>query len=152
MSTQSYGENLNLIQKRIEKTMDTTLKVVPDLPRLKVHDIMSTEEIKVYEDDQINNILRVMKWEGLNHVCVFNEENQLVGTLHFDEVRRVQNQAKKASELMHKNFHKIYGEVDAEIGKKAILKEKDHCLPVFEDKKIIGILNIENIYQFNEFN
>ena len=113
---------------------------------------MSVEKIKVYADDLIQNAMRIMKWEGLKHVCVFNQQNELVGTLHFDDVRLKENQDKSVEEVMHCNFHKIYGELDAEIGINAVVHEKDHCLPVYENKKIVGILNIENLFPYSEFN
>lgn len=117
-----------------------------ELP-LKVHDIMSIEEISVYQDDPVKSALRIMQWEGLKHACVFDEQNEIVGTLHLDEVLKKENQNKIVKEIMHKDFHMIYGALDSEAGKKAVLREKDHCLPVFENKKIIGILNAEDLFE-----
>jgi predicted transcriptional regulator len=120
--------------------------------KLKVHDIMSVEEIKVYENDDLQNAKSIMEWEGLKHVCVFNEENKLAGTLHYEDIKHINDKNKTVHELMHTSYHKIYGSLDAEVGKKSVIKEKDHCLPVFENQKIIGILNIEDIFDAKEFN
>ncbi|MBN20211.1 MAG: hypothetical protein CL678_02900 [Bdellovibrionaceae bacterium] len=120
-------------------------KVSMDFFPLKVHDIMSTEEIKIYENDLVKNAKKIMNWEGLKHVCVFSEDNELVGTLHYDDIHFQRNKDKKVMDIMHRDYHKIYGELDAEIGKRAVLLEKDHCLPVFENKEIVGILNLEDI-------
>lgn len=123
-----------------------------DQMKLKVHDVMSTEEIKIYHDDQIEMALRIMEWEGLKHVCVFDDSDKLVGILNFQDAVKEKSKKKLVASLMHNDFHKIYGFLDADVGKKFVLKERDHCMPVFENQKIVGILSIEDYYSPNCFN
>jgi len=118
---------------------------------LKVHDIMSVEKVRVFENDNIRNALDIMFWEDLFHVCVFNENHDLVGILHFSDAKSAEDKTIAVKEVMNTKFEKIYGGVSAELGKKAVVQNKDHSMPVFEKKKIIGILNIENIHEYSQY-
>jgi len=131
----------------------TNMQALPSYQQepLKVHDIMSVEKVRVYENDDIESVLNVMFWEDLLHTCVFDERNNLVGILHFNDALSIQNKNTPIKQVMKKNFEIIYGGLSAEVGKKALIENDDHCLPVFENQKIIGILNIENVIEYSQY-
>ena len=63
--------------------------------------------------------------------------------MSYEKIKSIQNGEKKIGCFMKKNFQKIYGMIDAEVGKKRVRREKDHCMPVFENRKVVGILSAE---------
>ncbi len=119
---------------------------------LKVHDIMNIEEIQIYRDDTIETAIRIMEWEGLAHACVFDHQEKLVGVVNFEELLKVKKKSDAVNAYMHQDFHKIYGLLDADTGIKAVMKERYHCMPVFENQRIIGILNYESLFDVRYYN
>lgn len=144
--------NNNQNSRKFQKSQSKKFTPKTEPLRLKVHDIMAKEEIKIFFDDNISNALRIMDWEGLKHVCVFNCSNKLIGILNYEDAKKVKNRKTLVKEVMHRNFHTIYGMLDADVGIQSVIDEPEHCLPVYENKKVVGILNIENIFTPNEFN
>ncbi|MFT6632701.1 MAG: putative transcriptional regulator [Bacteriovoracaceae bacterium] len=145
---ESRIRNLNHTKKLIT---EGKLKESLFMP-LKVHDVMSQEEIKIYQDDELETAERIMDWEGLKHVCVFDHNDELVGVLNYENVKKEKKLHLRVRYLMHTDFHRIYGQLDAQEGLKAVINEPDHCMPVIENQKIIGILSVEDFYFASDFN
>jgi len=136
---------LSLIFEKLNQNLMEIIQPSTKGQELQVYDIMSVEEVRVYENDQVGVVLNNMLWGDLLHVCVFNKHDELVGILHYNDARDIKHHSKKVEEIMTTEFEEIKGDVSAQDGKLAVLKNRFNCLPVIENEQVIGILNIENI-------
>lgn len=134
----------------LKNLFDRNHLLVKNPPLLKVRDIMDEEKVKIFENDPVIEVIRLMTWESILHACIFNENEELVGVINLNDLKKTRNKNTLVKDVMHRNFHKILGCIDAEIGIEIVNHEPDHCLPVIEDGVVTGILCVDNIESFLE--
>ena len=121
---------------------------------LCVEDIMHTgDEIpKVYETDKLASGLIEMSEKALGMTVIINEKDDLVGIFTDGDLRRtleskVDIQNTNMKEVMKKNPYTIKKETLAYNAVAKIQEKKITSLVVVEGKKVIGALNIHDLFR-----
>ena len=121
---------------------------------LSVEDIMHTgDEIpKVYETDKLASGLIEMSEKALGMTVIINEKDDLVGIFTDGDLRRtleskVDIQNTNMNEVMKKNPYVIKKETLAYNAVAKIQEKKITSLVVVDGKKVIGALNIHDLFR-----
>lgn len=68
-------------------------KDLKEIAAYKVEDLMSTNIVKVHEDDTFDNIANIMIKKSVNRVPVVDKENRLKGIIcRYDIIRAMYNE------------------------------------------------------------
>ncbi|WP_420580363.1 HPP family protein [Reichenbachiella sp.] len=132
--------------------------IKPDVNKLStahlVRHIMSTRLYIVNENDLAQLATHVMEWKGIHHVPVENSGGDLCGLLtwthmeHYKEMQAVDDELLVA-DIMTKDVITVHPET--EISKAIVLMKKLEygCLPVVENKHLVGIITIKDVIPFD---
>lgn len=130
-------------------------KAVHEFEKLKVRDIMVKEEMRIYELDSLEQVKQIMEWEGIFHCCVIDENEKLVGMIDLESIKKLERhkglEGLMAADICHRPTHVLLGSMDAQRGVLTVVGDRYHSCPVFENGKVIGILNIEEVYPAQMF-
>ena len=115
--------------------------------------IMSTQLFTVNEHDLAELATQIMKWKGVHHVPVENNAGEFCGLLTWTHMKKYlddenHNPKSLVNEIMVSSVSTV--EPDTEINDAiSIMKENGFgCLPVIQDKHLIGIVTIPDIIPF----
>ena len=119
-----------------------------------VRHIMSTRLYIVKENDLAQLATQVMEWKSIHHVPVENNSGDLVGLLTWTHMERYKKMELMDDELpvvkiMSKDVITVHP--DTEISKAIQLMKKLEygCLPVVENRHLVGIITIKDVIPFD---
>ena len=103
---------------------------------------MSSDLFVVNENDLVDFVIKVMKWNHIHHIPVVNSKNKIVGIISSRIIDNLKNDKLiklTAKNIMNKNFEIASPETSV-IKAKDIMEAKGvTCLPIIEDDELIGI-------------
>ncbi len=112
--------------------------------------IMSSQLFTVDENDLADLATSIMEWKGIHHVPVENSSGELCGLLtrtHMEKYQKnkTENNNNIVADIMTKNL--IIVKPETKILKAIHLMKKNEigCLPVVQDKSLVGIITIKDI-------
>lgn len=122
---------------------------------LLVRDLMTTEVLTLFEDDNLELTEDLMKWKGIRHIPVLNQEQHLVGLISKTdfltvaiskladvspkEERSLYRQL-KVSEIMGRKITTTTPDTSAEEAARILNDNKFGCLPVVKEDRLVGII------------
>ena len=113
---------------------------------MKVSQIMSKDLITVHEEDTVTLAEAMMRWEGIRHIPVENDDGELVGMFTLADVvqaLRVRGHADgglRIGEIMHTNPRTVTADTATLEAIRIMRTENLSALPVVDGKKLEGIL------------
>lgn len=131
--------------------------------KLLVKDLMSNDVFSLYIEDNVSIAKEMMNWRAVRHIPVVDQKNMLVGLLtHRDLLRISVSSYSKTDEALQDQIHKKIpiGDVmqtniktvtpDTKISEAAdlLVFHKFGCLPVVENRKLVGIITEADFVQF----
>jgi len=118
----------------------------------KVGHIMSTKVLTVKEKELADMAISIMQWKNIHHVPVENSSGKLCGLLTWTHAQKFRNGNNDTSYTVEKIMAKDIITVSASTTiKKAISimkKNEIGCLPVTQDKELVGIITIQDVIPF----
>lgn len=129
-------------------------KVKTDRTAHLVRHIMSTRLYIVNENDLAQLATHVMDWKGIHHVPVENNSSDLCGLLTWTHIERYKemeavNEQLLVGDIMTRDVITVHP--DTEIIKAIELMKKLEygCMPVVENKDLVGIITIKDVMPFD---
>jgi CBS domain-containing protein len=123
----------------------------------KVEQIMSTDLFTVHEDDLIYFVANVMNWNHLHYLPVEDNRGELVGLItsralldHYSTNMKTDDQFATAKEIMIRNPVTVSPETLSLDALNLMRKSKIGCLPVLDDKILVGLVTEMNFMNFSE--
>jgi CBS domain-containing membrane protein len=122
---------------------------------MRVRDIMSAPVFAVSHTDTLKDAEKLMEWRHVRHVPVVDENDELVGLMtHRDLLQACVSSIAEISqreqdailraipviEIMKGEVRTVSPETNARDAAALMLDRKIGCLPVVDDKKLVGIL------------
>lgn len=120
-----------------------------------IGDLLTTEILTVYPNNTVREVIDKIKKQTadfyyLNNIYVINQEKQLLGVFNLHELI-LQNLDTPVYKFMITNPVALHLTTPKKIALKKIIKYKISCLPVIDhEKKIVGIVNIDDLIEENE--
>ena len=132
------------------------IKVEPSTHKTarKIGHIMSTQLFTVNEHDLSALATHIMKWKGVHHVPVENNAGEFCGLLTWTHMKKYlddenHNPKSLVNEIMVSSVSTVEPNTDIDEAI-SIMKENGYgCLPVIQDKQLIGIVTIPDIIPFD---
>ena len=117
----------------------------------RVELIMSTDLYTVYEEDLVDLVPNIMKWNQVRHMLVENRQGDLVGLVTLGRLGKYYSEHNDpvpvmVKEVMVKNV--ITGTPDTPTLEAIKLMQENHigCLPVLnQDKKLVGVVTEQDL-------
>ena len=112
----------------------------------KVGQIMSRDLITVQAEDTVTLAEAMMRWEGIRHIPVENEEGELVGMFSLNDVvqalrtSKSQEEGMRIGEIMHDSPRTVSADMPTVDAIRIMRDENISALPVVRDGKLEGIL------------
>ncbi|WP_425392050.1 CBS domain-containing protein [Ekhidna sp.] len=132
---------------------------IPDHPPTHEHatqvgHIMSTRVFTVQEDDLAELATQLMLWKNIHHVPVENEKGEICGLLTWTHMQRFFERESKDSietvgDIMATDVFTAYPELSISEAIPVMKKHEIGCLPVLQDKHLVGIVTIKDIQQYD---
>ncbi|WP_411029360.1 CBS domain-containing protein [Spongiimicrobium sp. 3-5] len=114
----------------------------------KVGHIMQTKTITAQENDSLALVLRMMQWKEIHHVPVLNNDLNLTGLLTWTDLENhLQDPADlntKVSDTMRKKLIVTGPDTSLAEAKGVMSTNKINCLPVVKEKKLLGIITMND--------
>ena len=109
--------------------------------------VMSTQLFTVYENDLADLAISIMEWKKIHYVPVENTKGELTGLLTWTHLEKYKNNDIDSivADIMMKNVY--IANPDTKILEAIhLMKINDiGCLPVVQDKSLVGIITIKDI-------
>ena len=113
-----------------------------------VKHIMSSDILSVDKKESVELVLNIMKWKNIHHMPVITTDRKLVGLLTWTDVKRFfdnpQLQNESVSKIMKTDIITIDQYTPIEEAKNRMMKNAIGCLPVVKDKKLIGLITLND--------
>ena len=112
----------------------------------KVGQIMSRDLITVQAEDTVTLAEAMMRWEGIRHIPVENEEGELVGMFSLNDVvqalrkSKSQEEGMRIGEIMHDSPRTVSADMPTVDAIRIMREENISALPVVREGKLEGIL------------
>lgn len=153
-----YGDSLAVIASKIYNFKDENFAIFHPAGSLgkkliiKIEDLMSSGEknARVHLNSTLKDAIIELSKKGLGAVAIVNDENDVVGIITDGDLRRqlekgVDVYSLRVEDIMYKNPITISKDKLA-IEALKIMKQKNiSCLLVTENKKILGIIRLQDI-------
>jgi len=112
--------------------------------------IMSTQLFTVNKDDLADLATSIMEWKGIHHVPVENNKGKLCGLLTKTHMSRFKDKDEKnknivVKEIMTKDVIVVKPGTKILEAMHIMKKNNIGCLPVVQDKSLVGIVTIKDI-------
>jgi CBS domain-containing protein len=93
-----------------------------------------------------------MRWKGINHMPVENDSGRLCGLLtktHMEKFRYLEegNENIVVEEIMTKDVVVVSPDTKISEAKEIMIKHNIGCLPVIQDKSLVGIITIKDLIE-----
>lgn len=155
--TLKQDDALGALTKQMHKNQETQLPVhlwpmFENTPNIYqdahlVGHVMSTQLFTVHENDLADLAIRIMEWKKIHHVPVENTKGELVGLLTWAHLENYKNNDidSVVADIMMKNVYIAHPETKI-LEAIHLMKINDiGCLPVVQDKSLVGIITIKDI-------
>lgn len=115
----------------------------------KVRDIMTTEVIKVYADENLEDVLNKMIVSYRDEVLIMDESDKLKGIFTMNDMAKVKKEGISLQspiiKFAHKNIITIRSDLSVRDARDIMINKNIGRLPVVEKNKVIGIVTSNNI-------
>lgn len=115
----------------------------------KVRDIMTTEVIKVYADENLEDVLNKMIVSYRDEVLIMDESDKLKGIFTMNDMAKVKKEGISLQspiiKFAHKNIITIPSDLSVRDARDIMINKNIGRLPVVEKNKVIGIVTSNNI-------
>lgn len=115
----------------------------------KVRDIMTTEVIKVYADENLEDVLNKMIVSYRDEVLIMDESDKLKGIFTMNDMAKVKKEGISLQspiiKFAHKNIITIPSDLSVRDARDIMINKNIGRLPVVEENKVIGIVTSNNI-------
>ena len=107
---------------------------------------MTTSLYKVKEDDIVDLAVHMMNWKKIGHIPVENEKGEFVGLITRNSIidymihNRDKLESARVSEIMVEDLITVTPDTHLDAAIDLIVKNKVSCLPVVEEKRIVGLV------------
>ncbi len=122
--------------------------VSEDYENLRIGQIMNTYIFTVYENSSVELARKIMEWNGFNHLPVENFEGEVVGMLSSSLLKRYEQEhsnVKTVNLLMDTHVHTLHPDDSVGFAKQLMKEKKVSSLPVCFDKRLVGIVTVNDI-------
>ncbi len=111
-----------------------------------VKHIMNTKIFLVDEQDSLELAINIMRWKKIHHLPIINKKKELVGLLSWTDIIKLSHQdlVQPVKSVMTKALVTISQESDLELAKTMMKQSNINCLPVVRDKKLLGIITMND--------
>lgn len=113
-----------------------------------VKHVMSSDIFSVDKKDSIELVLNIMKWKNIHHMPVIGGDRELVGLISWTDVKTYLDHPKQqndsVSKLMKTDITTIDEYTLIEDAKKLMEENKIGSLPVVKNKKLIGLVTLND--------
>ena len=110
----------------------------------KVGERMNIRTITAQENDSLELVLRMMQWKNIHHVPILDNHMDLIGLLTWTDVGKYLDKTHEHEEnitnIMQRELVTVTPNTPLEEAQTLLQKNKINCLPVVEDKKLVGII------------
>ncbi|MCB0465393.1 MAG: CBS domain-containing protein [Aequorivita sp.] len=119
-----------------------------------VSHIMTTELYTVQEHDLANLATQLMLWKKIHHMPVENGSGKLTGLLTWTHIQKFKNHKNdnsklKVTDIMQKNVIVTTPRTEITDAIKTMKKNEIGCLPVVDNKDLVGIITIKDVISFD---
>ncbi|MBQ0787929.1 MAG: CBS domain-containing protein [Oceanihabitans sp.] len=125
------------------KGLETTFSI-----ERKVYHIMNTDIFSVDKKDSLELVLHMMQWKNIHHMPVINNQKDLIGLLSWSDVKthlnEIEESTKCVSNFMKEAVITTTQYTTVKEAKMCMQKHQISCLPVVENKKLIGIITTKD--------
>lgn len=123
---------------------DENLKI--DVSRIVKHN-MNTKILLVEQNDSLELVSNIMKWNKIRHLPVVNKKKELTGVLSWTDIVKLGNLELKmrVKDLMTKDLITISQEAPIEVAKELMKTHNINCLPVVRNNELLGILTTSDV-------
>ena len=112
-----------------------------------VEQFMTTEIFTVHEEDSIDLVANLMRWEGIRHVMVENDEHRLVGLVSYRALLRLLAEKRSRGEdllpvstIMKQDPISIAPETPTLEAIELMRTNGVACLPVVKKQRLVGVV------------
>ena len=115
-----------------------------------VKHVMSSDIFSVDKKDSIELVINIMKWKNIHHMPVIKGDRELIGLLTWTDVKEFldnpnKQQLQSVSEIMKTNIVAVGEYTALNIAKKLIKNQGINCLPVVNEKKLVGMITSNDL-------
>jgi CBS domain-containing protein len=112
--------------------------------------IMTTQLFTVNKNDLADLATSIMEWKGIHHVPVENNKGRLCGLLTKTHMERFKDKDEKnknivVEEIMTKDVIVVKPNTKILEAMHIMKKNNIGCLPVVQDKSLVGIITVKDI-------
>lgn len=105
---------------------------------------MNTKTITAQDIDSAALVLRMMQWKQIHHTPILDDDLNLAGLLSWVDVEHYLNnpdlEIQSIKDIMKTSLITAEADMLLEEAKKLMKENNIHCLPVVNDKKLVGII------------
>ncbi len=120
---------------------------------MKINEIMNSSVISVEADENIGNVLEIMKKENINGIPIVDKDKELLGMLVKADIYRFlidpgHYKTCPVEWVMTKEVVKADVDDDIIIVAKRLRENDIIALPIVEENKVVGIVSIEDFMDY----
>ncbi len=120
---------------------------------MKINEIMNSSVISVEADENIGNVLEIMKKENINGIPIVDKDKELLGMLVKADIYRFlidpgHYKTCPVEWVMTKEVVKADVDEDIIIVAKRLRENDIIALPIVEENKVVGIVSIEDFMDY----
>ncbi len=121
----------------------------------KVHQVMSTDPMTTHEHDLIDLVINLMKWRGVHHIPVENEQGECVGIITQRDLKKAKKKHGAIGDMMTKDLmQKQVITVDPNerilTARNLMLDKGIGSLPVVFNGKLVGVITKFDLRQLKD--
>ncbi len=121
----------------------------------KVHQVMSTDPMTTHEHDLIDLVINLMKWRGVHHIPVENEQGECVGIITQRDLKKAKEKHGAIGDMMTKDLmQKQVITVDPNerilTARNLMLDKGIGSLPVVFNGKLVGVITKSDLRQLKD--
>ncbi|MEX0722017.1 MAG: CBS domain-containing protein [Balneolaceae bacterium] len=123
----------------------------------RVHKFMTTSLYKITEDTVVDLAAHVMEWKKIGNILVESEDGELVGVLNKDAIinflisNKENDGTTTVGEIMISDPITAGPNTTLEEAIRMVLKDEISCLPIVEDKRVVGIVTKHDFVTISEY-
>jgi len=116
-----------------------------ELKLKKVYEVMSTDPQTAHEHDLIDLVIKIMKWRGVHHIPIENEQGECVGIITQKDLKKARKKHRNMGDMLTKDLMQkkviTINPNDRIIDARDIMIEKGiGSLPVVFNGKLVGVI------------
>ena len=107
--------------------------------------VMSAEVISISESGSVNTAINLMKANGIRHLPVVNDSNELAGILSTKDVARARDENECVKNIMSTPVRIVSRRTNVKSVIDVMLKNKISSLLVANEKNVVGIVTTDDL-------